>query len=75
MICAGFLFWLAIAYFFYHRNIMGAVYLAVIAGACAAGWWIFSCVRNSLPRRPDPPPQSDLPTEYDFKDTKPSDFE
>ena len=74
MIFAGFLFWLALAYFYYQRNIPGIVSLAVIVAACAAGWWIFSSFRERRSRRPAPPPQSDLP-DFNFKDTKPSDFE
>ncbi len=73
-ICAGFLFWLALAYFYYQRDLTGIVSLAVIVAACAAGWWIFSSYRERQSRRPAPPPQSDLP-DFDFKDTKPSDFE
>jgi len=39
-----------------------------------AGWWFYSSFRERQSRRPVPPPQSDLP-DFDFKDTKPSDFE
>ncbi len=73
--CAGFLFWLVLAYFFYHRNTMGIVSLAAIVGAGAAVWWVFSYIQRGRPARPTPPPQSDLPSDIDFKDIKPSDFE
>ena len=74
MKCAGFLFWLALAYFYYQRNISGIVSLAVVGVISVAGWWFYSSFRERQSRRPAPPPQSDLP-DFDFKDTKPSDFE
>jgi hypothetical protein len=75
MILAGFLFWLAISYFFYHRNVGGVVLLAAIAAGFSICWWIFSQLpRNDESRRSTPKPHSDLP-DFNFKDVKPRDFE
>lgn len=71
----GFLFWLSLAYFFYHRNTTGILSLAAIVGVGVGVWWLLSYVQRSRPDPPAPPPKSDLPSDIDFKDVKPSDFE
>ena len=68
-ICAGFLFWVGLAYFYYLRDLGGALILALtFAVAMAVIGWM-----RRRPQRP-PRPKSDLP-DFKFDNVKPKDFE
>ncbi len=70
----GFIFWLLFAGLVYAGHPIGAVILGAAAGGVFLIWAGIRRFAEGRPRRPGPPPPSDLP-EYDFKDIKPSDFE
>ncbi|MEK6709405.1 MAG: hypothetical protein AABZ64_02385 [Nitrospinota bacterium] len=71
-VCAGFLFWIGFAYFYYARDILGAAALCLLFVAAAALRGFFLRARRRPPRPPRP--ASDLPR-YKFDDVKPKDFE
>lgn len=68
-VCAGFLFWVGLAYFYYVRDLGGAIVLALSFVAAVA---VYSWMRRR-PRRP-PRPKSDLP-DFKFDNVTPKDFE
>ncbi|MDE0332194.1 MAG: hypothetical protein OXL41_10035 [Nitrospinae bacterium] len=80
-ILAGFVFWLGIAYYFYQRDFMGALWFVAAYGLI---YGIYRLITHLLASNPkprhmqdegvDPPPRSDLP-DYDFENAKPKDFE
>ena len=70
----GFFFWMLLAGLVYAGYPIGAVILGAAAGGVLLIWAGIRRFAERRPRRPGPPPPSDLP-EFDFKDTKPSDFE
>ncbi len=70
----GFFFWLLLAGLVYTGHPIEAVILGAAAGGVLLIWAGIRRFAERRPRRPEPPPPSDLP-EFDFKDTKPSDFE
>ena len=73
-IFSGFLFWFLMAGFIYYRNQGWAMALGAVTIAAVLIWGGLRRLRQNRPKRPESPPPSNLP-DYDFKDTKPSDFE
>ncbi len=77
----GFVFWLGLAYFFYHRDFTGALWLVATFGLI---YGLYRLIAHLLASKPkprymqdegvDPPARSDLP-DYDFENVKPKDFE
>ena len=80
-IFAGFIFWLGIAYCFYHRDFTAALWFVA---ACGLIYGVYRLIAHLLASQPrfrhlqdegvDPPSRSDLP-DYDFENVKPRDFE
>ncbi|MBI2132089.1 MAG: hypothetical protein HYT99_04640 [Candidatus Tectomicrobia bacterium] len=67
--CAGFVLWAGLAYFYYVRDLGGAIVLALLFAGWAA---LYGWMRRRPPRPPRP--KSDLPR-FKFDDVKPKDFE